>query len=190
LTGDTGVRLTASDEDLQIVDAGANNIGVTSTTGVTDITFYGAAAQNAMNLATTGTILGAIKVQTAGTTEGAGAHAYSPAAGLLYGLLITIDDSDSVTTVNLADYQATAATDHVKVGASVCILNLQAKATIIAPAADDKIRTNNGTLNAAAATVTGPATIGAYSCFVLTDTSSDVGHWTQMGMNGAWPVTP
>jgi hypothetical protein len=190
LTGDTGVRLTASDEDIQILDNGANNIAITSTTGVDTITFYGAAAANAMNLATTGTILGAIKVQTAGSTEGAGAHAYSPAAALMYGILITIDDSDSVTTVNLPDYQAAAATDHVKVGASVCVMNLQAKATIIAPAADDKIRTSNGTLNAAAATVTGPATIGAYSCFVLTDASSDVGHWTQMGMNGAWPVTP
>jgi hypothetical protein len=108
----------------------------------------------------------------------------------LYGILITIDDSDSVTTVNLPDYQASADADHVKIGASVCVMNLQAKATIIDVAADDKIRTSNGTLNAAGASVTGPATIGAYSCFVLTDASSDVGHWTQMGMNGAWPVTP
>ena len=69
-------------------------------------------------------------------------------------------------------------------------MNLQAKATIIKPSADDKIRTSNGTLNAAEATVTGPATIGAYSCFVLTDAATDVGHWTQMGMNGAWPLTP
>jgi hypothetical protein len=146
----------------------------------------------ALNLVTTGSILGAIKILDAGATAGAGAHAYSPAAALMYGALILVTDSDSVTTVNLPDYQAAADVDHVKLGASVCVLNLVAAATIVDVAADDKIRTSDGTLQAAGASVTyttAATPINGFTCFILTDASSDVGHWTQMGLRGTWPVT-
>jgi hypothetical protein len=186
---DSGLTLAANSEDLTLA-ATANTWTVSSSTGVTDIKFQGAAAANAMNLATTGTILGAVKVLNAGATEGSGAHTYSPGAADIYGSMILITDSDSVTTVNLPDYQASADADHVKIGASVCVYNTVAKATIVDVAADDKITTTNGTTNAAGASVTGPATIGAFSCFMLVSASSDVGNWAQLGLNGAWPVTP
>lgn len=186
---DSGLTLAANSEDLTLA-ATANTWTVSSSTGVTDIKFQGAAAANAMNLATTGTILGAVKVLNAGATEGSGAHTYSPGAADIYGSMILITDSDSVTTVNLPDYQASADADHVKIGASVCVYNTVAKATIVDVAADDTITTTNGTTNAAGASVTGPATIGAFSCFMLVSASSDVGNWAQLGLNGAWPVTP
>jgi hypothetical protein len=170
---------------LQVGATDSNAVTVTTSTGVSSITFQGSNAQDALALATTGTVKGAITVIDMGTDA-----TYTLAAANAYGSILLMTDSDSVTTVALPDYQATAATDHVKVGASVCVLNLQAQATIVDPSADDKIRTSNGTLNGAGVSVTGPATVGAYSCFVLTDTSSDVGHWTQMGLSGAWPVTP
>jgi hypothetical protein len=185
IAGTTSVKIKADDEDLQVTKTGANGITVASSTGVDTITLQGAAAANAMNLATSGYILGAIRTIDMGTGA-----TYTLAAADAYGVMLLMTDTDSVTTVALPDYQAAAAADHAKIGAAVCVLNLQAQATIIAPSADDKIRTNNGTLNAGAATVTGPATIGAFSCFVLTDSATDVGHWTQMGLNGAWPVTP
>ena len=131
------------------------------------------------------TFLGGLNVIEMGTGA-----TYTLSAANSYGTLLLMTDTDSVTTVQLPDYQATPEATHVRLKAQVCVMNLYAQATIIAPSADDKIRTSDGTLQAAAATVTGPATVSAYSCYVLTDAASDVGHWSQMGLNGLWPVTP
>jgi hypothetical protein len=136
----------------------------------------------ALNLVTTGNISGNVAVIDMGNT----AATYAMGASDAYGKMFIQTHGDAATDVTLPDYQAAAAADHVKVGSTVCIMTLTAYATLIHPAADDKIRTSNGTLNAAGVGVTGPTTLGAFSCYMLTDSATDVGHWTQLGMNGAW----
>ncbi len=199
--GSTGVLITSDndgaitflgtsagyDEDLTLnLDDTENTAVVSSSTGVTTIQFQGATSANAMNLATTGTILGAIKVIDMGST----AATYALTAPNSYGSMLRQTHDDGATTITLPDYQAAADVDHAKIGATVCVQTGTAYATVVNPAADDKIRTSNGTLNGAGVGVTGPATVSAYSCFILTDSAADVGHWSQMGMNGLWPVTP
>ena len=171
-------------EDLTLAVTAANTWTVSSSTGVTDINFYGATTADPINLATTGTIRGAVKVIDMGNT----AASYAILAPDAYGSMFLQTHGDAATDVTLPDYQAAADVDHAKIGATICILTLTAFATTIHPSGDDKIRTSNGTLNAAGAGVTGPATVGSFSCYMLTDVATDVGHWTQLGMNGAWPV--
>jgi hypothetical protein len=136
----------------------------------------------ALNLVTTGNISGNVAVIDMGNT----AATYAMGASDAYGKMFLQTHGDAATDVTLPDYQAAGASDHVKVGSTVCIMTLTAYATLIHPAADDKIRTSNGTLNAAGVGVTGPTTLGAFSCYMLTDSATDVGHWTQLGMSGAW----
>ena len=171
-------------EDLTLAVTAANTWTVSSSTGVTDINFYGATTADPINLATTGTIRGAVKVIDMGNT----AASYAILAPDAYGSMFLQTHGDAATDVTLPDYQAAADVDHAKIGATICILTLTAFATTIHPSGDDKIRTSNGTLNAAGAGVTGPATVGSFSCYMLTDVATDVGHWTQLGMNGAWPA--
>jgi len=174
-----------TDEDLTINLNVANTATVSTSTGVADIKFQGATTADPLNLATTGTILGAIKVIDMGAT----AATYTVLAPDAYGSLYKQTHNDGATVVTLADYQAAADVDHVKIGASVCFLTLTAFATVVTASADDKIRSSAGVLSGAAGTCTGPATVGAYACFILTETATDIGIWQQMGTNGTWATS-
>jgi hypothetical protein len=99
----------------------------------------------ALNLVTTGNISGNVAVIDMGNT----AATYAMGASDAYGKMFLQTHGDAATDVTLPDYQAAGASDHVKVGSTVCIMTLTAYATLIHPSADDKIRTSNGTLNAA-----------------------------------------
>ena len=126
-----------------------------------------------LDLLTSGTIRGGVKTILMGTGA-----TYTFSAVDAYGSMIIQDDADSATTINLPNYDPNAtagSTTKVKLGASFCVLTLSAFATIINPADDDKIRTSNGTLNALGATITGPATVGAYSCYLMTDAQATKG---------------
>jgi hypothetical protein len=180
--GSTGVLITSDndgaltflgasggyDESLVInLDDYENSIDVTSGSDATEVNF------NTLDFVTSGTIRGGIKQILMGTGA-----TYTFSAVDAYGSMIIQNDSDSATTVNLPDYDPNAtarSTTKVKLGASFCVLTLSAYATIINPADDDKIRTTNGTLNGVGVTITGPATVGAYSCYVLTDAQSTKG---------------
>jgi hypothetical protein len=107
--------------------------------------------------------------------------------------MVLLGNSGAISNLTLPDYQAAAEASHVRLGASVCVYAISAYAHTVAPAADDKIRTSDGTLQAAGASVTystGSTPIGGFTCFILAETSSDIGIWEQMGMRGTWPVTP
>ena len=117
--------------------------------------------------------------------------ANSLTAAQCQGQLVLLGHVDAISDLTLPDYQAALAADHVTIGAMVCVAAVSAYAHTIHPAADDKIRTSNLTLNAAGAGVTyttASTPIGGYVCFVLTDAASDVGHWTQFGISGTWPI--
>jgi len=138
------------------------------------------------NINTTGNITGAIKTVTKDTE---GANTITAVEAL--GHLILLGHVDAISDLTLPDYQAAAAADHVALGYSVCVFAASAYAHTIHPSGDDKIRTTNGTLNAAGAGVTyttASTPIGGMTCFILTDSASDVGHWTQTTAIGTWPI--
>jgi hypothetical protein len=126
-----------------------------------------------LNFVTSGKVLGGIKTILMGTDA-----TYTFSAVDAYGSMLIQNHSDLATTINLPNYDPNApagSTTKVRLGAAFCVITLSAYATIINPADDDKIRTSNGTLNALGATITGPATVGAYSCYVLTDAQATKG---------------
>ena len=117
--------------------------------------------------------------------------ANSLTAAQVEGQLVLFGHDNAISDLTLPDYTAAVAADKARIGSYVCIMAASAYAHTIHPAADDKIRTSNLTLNAAGAGVTyttASTPIGGYVCFVLSDAASDVGHWTQFGMNGTWPI--
>jgi hypothetical protein len=92
------------------------------------------------------------------------------------------------TTINLPDYTAAAASDKAKIGSSICVYSSLAQVITVDVAADDKIRVE-GTLGAAGAAATSDGAAGDFACFVLTDSASDVGHWTLFGYGKtAWQI--
>jgi hypothetical protein len=167
LIGDTGVRLTANDEDLQLTKTGANGITIGSSSGVTDVT-------TALNLVATGQISGRIPVV-------ADADGKTLSGTDLYG---SMQMATGAGTWVIPDVDAAAGT-----GQAFCVYVTGAYEVVIDGNAEDKIRLN-GTLGAAGGNITNATAeaAGDYVCLVLTDFDSDVAHWTVLGKVGTWTV--
>jgi hypothetical protein len=162
---------SVGDEDL-IIDldtATDNEVGISTSTGVTQLNF------NALNMVTTGTILGAINIVT--TTDGT----ESPTAAQMYG---TFFIADHATATSDTDYTLPTAA----AGMSACFYdNGDGTGGIIVDAAAGDIIHDEGTAIAAGNALDSPGVAGDgangdFVCLVAIDAES----WITVGISGAW----
>lgn len=175
LSGTDGVLKIAAangayNEDLTIdLDTTENTATVGSSTGVTSISL------GALNMATTGTILGAINVVV--TTDGA----LSPTAAQMYGTMFI---ADNATATNDTDYTLPGAV----AGMSACFYDNGAGTggIIIDAAAGDEILLDGTGVGAADAIdspgVAGDGANGDFICLMAIDATN----WITLGRSGTW----
>lgn len=160
----------ANNEDLTIdLDATANTATLGTSTGVTTVSL------GALNMATTGTILGAVNVVV--TTDGA----LSPTAAQMYGTMFI---ADNATATNDTDYTLPEAA----AGMSACFYDNGGGAggIIIDAASGDEILLNGTGVGAADAIdspgVAGDGANGDFICLMAIDATS----WITLGRSGTW----
>ena len=155
----------ANNEDITIdLDGTSNKATISSSTGVTEI-------NTALAFVSTGVVQG--KINVIADADGRSITKDTETIGTLH--LAT-----GAGTWVLPDIDAADGTGH-----SVCVYSTGANAVVVDPNAEDKIR-NNGTLLTAGYTLTSASEAGNFICFVVTDFSTDIAHWTTMGMSGTW----
>jgi len=165
----TGVN-GANNEDISFdVDVTANEVVVSSSTGVTNLNF------SAINLVTTGTISGAIPVIV--TTDGS----ESPTAAQMNGSFFV---ADHATAANDTDYTLPTAV----AGMCACFYDNGAGdgGIIIDAAASDEILLNGTGIGAAEAIdspgVAGAGANGDFICLLAIDATN----WITLGSSGTW----
>lgn len=161
VVSDTEIKLVANDEDLKITKTGADGITIGTNTGVTTIT-------TALNLASTGTIQGKIKI--ASDADGMDGSAMT-AAGM-YGTLFIATGAGTWTLPTAVE------------GMSGCLMDSgTAHDLILDVQADDDIQLKGTELsNGTGITNASGSTTGDFVCFV----AISAGHWVTMGMQGTW----
>ena len=152
----TGLLLYGENsEDLKIaVGSAANTTTVSSNTGMTDISF------SALNLATTGTLSGAVCILD---------NVTAPTAAQSYGCLNIINAAATVTLPAAAS------------GMSMCILSVAAAAVSVDVDGSDVIYLNGVALSAGDK-VTSASAAGDFICLV----SSGTVNWYTLGRSGTW----
>jgi hypothetical protein len=160
----------ANNEDLTIdLDATANTATIGTSTGVTALSI------GSLNLATTGTILGAVNVVV--TTDGS----LSPNASQMYGTMFI---ADHATATSDTDYTLPSAV----AGMTACFYDNGAGTggIIIDAAADDEILLYGTGVGAADAIdspgVAGDGANGDFICILAIDATS----WITLGSSGTW----
>jgi hypothetical protein len=149
-----------NNEDLTLdFETTANTVAVASTTGVTAISL------GSLNLATTGTITGAIKINS--DADGM-SQAEMTTAGM-YGSLFV---ATGAGTWNLPAAMA---------GMSFCMLVPSIAAVVINPD-DSDVLIYDGTADDAGHQISGGAAAGDFICFIAVDTTN----WHSMGRRGTW----
>jgi hypothetical protein len=169
-TADTGIDLNVGDDGLRITD-GTDQVIVNtgSGMGVTSISF------SALNLVTTGSILGAVNVVV--TTDGS----EEPTAAQMYGTMFIADHG---TATSDTDYTLPSAA----AGMAACFYDNGAGTggIIIDAAADDEILLNGTGVGAADAIdspgVAGDGANGDFICLMAIDATS----WITLGRSGTW----
>ena len=164
LSADTGIDLTVGDEDLRLTKTGTNGVTIGSSTGVTAI-------NTSLDFVSTGKVTG--KIDVVADADGRSITKNTETMGTLH--LAT-----GAGTWVLPDIDAADGTGH-----SVCVYSTGANAVVVDPDAEDRIR-HNGTLLTAGYTLTSASGAGNFVCLVVTDFSTDVAHWTTMGISGTW----
>jgi hypothetical protein len=149
-------------EDLTLAVTAANTWTVSSSTGVTDISF------SAINMATTGTIQGATKIN-------ADSNGMSQGEMTTAGMYGTFYTATGAGTWNLP---AAAA------GMCFCIYSTTAAAIVINPDNSDVI-TLNGTALSAGDSITSASGAGDFICLLAVSDSS----WLTLGRSGTWTDT-
>jgi len=172
--GDGALTITGAgagaDEDLTFnFDDTANEVTVTTSTGVTDINF------SAINLVSTGAVLGAMNIVT--TTDGT----ESPTAKQMHGSMFIADHG---TATSDTDYTLPTAT----AGMTACFYDNGdgAGGIIIDAAAGDIIHLDGTALDAADAIdspgVAGDGANGDFICLAAIDATT----WLTLGRSGTW----
>jgi hypothetical protein len=169
LTGDGDGAITflglgdGSDEDLTLnFDDTANTVVFSSSTGVTKLDF------SALNLATTGTIQGAININS----DNNGMSSAEMTSAGMYG---TAFFATGAGTWNLPGAAA---------GMSFCVYSTTAAAIVINPDNSDVI-VLNGTALSAGDSITSASGAGDFVCLVALDATN----WYTMGRSGTWTDT-
>lgn len=175
--GSTGVLITSdndgaitftgasagADEDLTInLDDTANTAVVSSSTGVTDVSF------SALNLVTTGTVSGKIPMisKTSAYTLG------TDNAQEAYGYMVWLTGDGTVLTLPA-----------VTAGMSVCVYSADSYDKVVDPNGSDGIRNGTTTRNADGHKITSGATDqGSFVCLVADSADG----WTVLGKSGTW----
>jgi hypothetical protein len=157
----------ANSEDLYIrVGSTSNNVIIGTNTGVTDISL------SAINMATTGTIQGGIKI----STDADGMDAAAMTAVGMYG------------TMFIATGAGTWILPAAAVGMSACLMSSGASAHLILGATAGDTVTLKGTEGAADHGVTNNTAdaAGDFVCVVAVSAN----HWSTVGMGGTWTAEP
>lgn len=159
LTGDTGVRLKADDEDLQLTKTGANGITLGTSTDVTTLT-------TALNFASTGNISGKIPMISKSANYTLGTDSAQEA----YGYMVWLDGN--ATTLTLPAVAA---------GMSVCAYSADATVKYVDPNGSDGIR-NGATRDTDGDAIKSAAALGDFVCLV----GDGADGWTVLGKSGTW----
>jgi hypothetical protein len=162
LTGDGDGAITflglgnGSDEDLTInLDDTSNTVTVSSSTGVTDLNF------SALNLVTTGTVQGHVKVTNKSTDA-------------------TLSDAE-MDGVVFVTATATITLPAVEIGQTVCVYSTTAAAVHVDVNASDRTRLN-GTALSDGDKITSASAAGDFVCLI----GDSADGWTTLGRSGTW----
>lgn len=157
-----GAKIYIAAEELTFTATSTTQLTVSSGSGITDVSF------SALNLATTGTITGAIKINS-------DSNGMSSAEMTTAGMYGTFYLATGAGTWNLPGAAA---------GMSFCIYSTTAAAVVINPDDGDVI-TLNGTALTAGDSITSASAAGDFICLVAADATN----WYTLGRSGTWTDT-